>query len=452
MRRWLVMMMVVLCAPSAVGYPLYGSEFTGIRRLEQARLAHEGKIPGRKRVPGELLPVQQVDIRLTGRPDMVLPPPDPELTAKVVGLLGEYAERYSVSVLDLSDPDKPRYAEHRGNVPVNPGSVGKLAVVTGLFQALADAYPGDLDKRRAVLHDTVVVADEFIHHDHHTIRIWHPDTLVLERRPLREGDRGSLWEFLDWMLSASSNAAAAMVQKQAMLLTHFGKRYPVSQEEADRFFRETPRQALGALLEQAIQRPLTRNGIDLKSFRQGSFFTATGKRRVPGTSSYATTRELMHFLVRLEQGRIVDAFSSREIKRLLYMTERRIRYASSPALRDSAVYFKSGSLYACQPEPGFKCRKYHGNKRNLMNSVAIIESPAQTRRLYYMVTLTSNVLRRNSAVDHQSFATRIHRLIEGMHAAEPMAPKADEQADPAAGEGSEPGEPPVPAVHPGEPD
>ena len=100
---------------------------------------------------------------------------------------------------------------------------------------------------------------------------------------------------------------------------------------------------------------------------------------------------------------------------MLYMTERRIRYASAPALRDSAVYFKSGSLYACEPEPDFKCGKYRGNKRNLMNSIAIVESPAKERKLYYLVSLTSNVLRKNSAVDHQTLATRIHRLIEKAH-------------------------------------
>jgi len=27
----------------------------------------------------------------------------------------------------------------------------------------------------------------------------------------------------------------------------------------------------------------------------------------------------------------------------------------------------------------------------------------------------SNVLRKNSAVEHQTFATRLHRLIEGYH-------------------------------------
>jgi hypothetical protein len=117
----------------------------------------------------------------------------------------------------------------------------------------------------------------------------------------------------------------------------------------------------------------------------------------------------------MEEGKLVDEFSSREIKRLLYMTERRIRYASSPALADAAVYFKSGSLYRCKPEPGFVCRKYQGNVDNLLNSVAIVEYPAGERRLYYMVVVMSNVLRKNSAVVHQTLATRLHRLIEVSH-------------------------------------
>jgi hypothetical protein len=103
----------------------------------------------------------------------------------------------------------------------------------------------------------------------------------------------------------------------------------------------------------------------------------------------------MKFLLRMEQGRLVDAFSSREMKRLTYMTERRIRYASSPALSDAAVYFKSGSLYKCAP--GSTCRKYRGTVINFMSSVAIVESPAGSRRLYYLVALMSNVLGKNSA-------------------------------------------------------
>jgi hypothetical protein len=400
----------------AAAYPIYDSESTGIRRLEHARLAHDGTIAGRRRVPGELLTLEQVDLRLLHRRDMEIPVPDTAFTAQVVNLLGANADRYGIAVLDLSKLDHPRYAQHNSETIHNPGSVGKIVVATALFQALADLHPDDLASRRKVLRDTWITADDFIIHDSHKVRFWDPRTRGLVRRPIQIGDRASLWEFVDWMLSASSNAAASTVIKQAMLLVRFGRGYPVEEATAMAFFAKTPRAQLGDVLEKTLHTPLQRSGIDLNRLRQGSFFTATGKRKVPGTRSYTTSRALMTYLLRLEQGRIVDEFSSREIKRLLYMTERRIRYASSPALHDAAVYFKSGSLYKCQPEPGFVCRKYHGNRQNLMHSVAIIESPAADRRLYYFVTLVSNVLRKNSAVDHQTLATRIHRLIEAAHA------------------------------------
>jgi hypothetical protein len=50
-----------------------------------------------------------------------------------------------------------------------------------------------------------------------------------------------------------------------------------------------------------------------------------------------------------------------------------------------------------------------------MNSIALIEAPAGVRRLHYIVTLVSNVLRKNSAAVHQALATDIHRLIEARH-------------------------------------
>ena len=240
-----------------------------------------------------------------------------------------------------------------------------------------------------------------------------PDTGARSFRPLQIGDQGSLWEYLDWTLSISSNAAASMVMKNAMLLRHFQKNYPVSDDESNRFFKETSRETLRDLYERTFLVPFTRNGLDLGFFRQGSFFTRYGKQRVPtGYNSYGTARELMRFVLLMEQGKLVDVFSSREIKRLLYMTERRIRYASAPTLHDSAVYFKSGSLYSCREEEGFTCKPYAGNRKNYMNSVAIVESPAGDYQLHYSSTLVSNVLRRNSAVEHQTMATRIHRLIE----------------------------------------
>jgi len=420
MRRLpLALLLAWLLTPlPAKAYPLDGYAETGIRRVEGARLTDEGVIWGRKQPPGALLPTEAVDLRLLDHRNLDLPEPDPAFTRQIRNLLGASADRYGVAVLDITDPSHPRYAEYRGDYRQNVGSVGKLLVALALFQGLADAWPDDLDKRRQILKDTIVTADDFSHSDHHKIRLFDVQSRTLTRRSLRDGDKGSLWEYLDWMLSASSNSAAAMTMREAMLLKHFGKDYPPSEEEIKRFFSQTPKHDLTELFKRTFFDPVTRNGLDLEQLRQGSFFTHQGKRNVPGGgSSYGTARELMRYVLRMEQGRLVDDFSSRTIKRLLYMTERRIRYASSPALRDSAVYFKSGSLYQCRQEEDFSCGKYMGNVKNYMNSVAIVETTTGGRHLDYMVTLISDVLRKNSAVDHQTLATRIHRLIERAHPA-----------------------------------
>ena len=396
-------------------YPLDGYPATGILRLEGFRLAQQGKVQGIRVPPGALLPTDQVDLRLTEYSDFQIPAIDPEFSAQVEKLLGEDAENYGIAALDLSDIKTPRYTEINGDYRANPGSVGKIIVALGVFQALADIYPDDVNKRLQVLHDAVVTADRFIQSDHHKVPLWTPDSRKISYRPIQVGDRANLWSYLDWMLSASSNAAASMVIRELLLLVHFGRDYPVGTQAAAQFFNATPRTQLSQLLAGSLQEPVVRNGLDLENLRQGSFFTWKGKQLVPGTTSYASPRELLRFLVKMEQGRLVDTFSSREIKRLIYMTQGRIRYASAPALYPAAVYFKSGSLYKCRAEPNFKCGKYQGNVVNMLNSLAIVESPAAGRNIYYMVAVMSNVLRKNSAVAHQTLATRIHRLIEAYH-------------------------------------
>lgn len=393
----------------ALGYPLDGEEATGIVRLEGYRLAQQG---GPRLPPGALLGREAVEPRLVGMPELALPEPDPAFTAEVRSLLGGEADRYGLAILDLSDPSHPRYAEHRATELFNPGSVGKLVVALGVFQALADLYPDDTAARERILRTTRVTADELVLGDHHEVPFWDPESRQLVHRRVRVGDTANLWGYLDWMLSASSNAAASMVMKELMLMVRFGRAYPVSREVAERFFRETPKAELGELLARAIQAPMTRNGLDLEQLRQGKFFTWKGQQLVPGPSSVADARELLRYLLKMEQGKLVDEFSSRELKRLLYITQRRIRFASSPALAEAAVCFKSGSMYQCRPEPGFYCGKYKGNKVNMMNSVAVVEAPAGDRRVFYLAVVMSNVLRVNSAVAHQTLATRLHRLIE----------------------------------------
>lgn len=411
MNKW-VMLGAFVVSTTAGSYPMDGYDYTGIKRLEQARLTQEGKLAGKPQPSGGTLPLEQVDIRLRDRPDFEIPAPDPEFTRRLEDIVGR--GDYSVALLDITDPNNPKYAEHNADVARNPGSVGKLIVALAVFQLLADLYPNDIEKRRSVLKDTLVTADEFVLSDHHTVRFFSLDSRQLSRRPLRPGDQGTLWEYMDWMISASSNSAASAVMKELTLMAHFRERYPVGREESEAYIENTPKQELSETFTSALQEPVTRNGLDIGKLRQGSFFTRTGDIKIPGPNSYATPRELMRYLVKMEKGQLVDDWSSREIKRLMYSTERRIRYAAAPALFPAAVYFKSGSLFRCHSRP---CPSYRGDKENLMNSVAIVETPAETRARHYLVTLMTNVLGVNSASAHAALAARIDKLIESMHSA-----------------------------------
>ncbi len=401
---------------TASAYPLDGYAETGIRRLEVYRMQATGEIPNRNVPKGAQLPTAAVEPRLIGRDiQFDIGSPDAGLSRQLKAALGAEAPDYGVAVLDLSNPDEPLYFEYNGGVTRNVGSVGKILVGLAWFQILADVYPDDVAARERLLKDTWLTADEFIIADHHEVYFYDPATGQRSYRRIVQGDRGSLYDWLDWMLSASNNSAASTMQKQTMLLKHFGRDYPPSAEEEAAFWAETPAAARKELYLGLMEDVSVRNGIDPSLFRQGSFFTRVGKQRVPGTNSYGNPREILKYLLRIEQGTLVDEWSSRELKRLLYMTQRRIRYASHPALTDYAVYFKSGSLYRCKPEEGFTCGKYMGNDLNLLASIATIEGPVREPRYFYLVAVSSNVLRKNSAVAHQTLALRIHRMIEAHH-------------------------------------
>ncbi len=399
-------------------YPLDGTKYTGIQRLEGMRLGQTGKVRSRKLHPGALLTLNQVRPRLFKAKGMQIPLVDKQFSAEVKKLLR--APSYGIAVLDLSDLKNPVYAEHNADRQFNPGSVGKLAVAMGVFKALKEIHPRDIKARENLLRRSLVTADGFMIKPSHAVPFWQPNQKRVNKRKLKVGDTASLWTYMDWMMSASSNSAASMVIKQLMLLEAFTKSYPGYAYQRKSYFNG-PRRDLSDMLRYSLNSGVRASGLSTDNFRQGGFFTSGGKRRVSGGSSTATPRALMKFLFNLERGKVIDPFSSREIKRLLYMTQKRIRYASSPALNDAAVYFKSGSLYSCRAEAGFSCGKYRGNVRNILNSVAIVESPAgytsdkNKKGLFYMAVVTSNVLRHNAAFDHQTLATRLHRLIEKRH-------------------------------------
>ncbi len=411
--RFLALTLLLLLPAVVTAYPVDGYDYTGIRRLEFYRLAHEGAIPGPRYPPGQYLGMEQVQTRWHAGSAQTLPPEDAAFSRAITALLDAEARRqYGIVVVDLSEAGNPQLGQHNGDIQVNAGSVGKVLVALAVFDQLARLYPDDITARERILRDTRIVADEFIHYDHHVVPFFDVETRERRFRRLHVGDAGNLWEYLDWMLSPSSSSAAAMAQRELVTMAHFRHRYPVPAAEQEAFLRATPRSELGEIYRAAQTGAVRSAGLDPVLLRQGSFFTRVGKQRVASSgSSIATPRQLAQFLFRMEAGALVDAWSSREMKRLLYMTQRRIRYASHPALNESAVYFKSGSLYQCLPETR-PCRKYMGDRTNRLASVAVIESPAGAPRLHYLVAVMSNVLRVNSAVAHQTLAMRIHRLIE----------------------------------------
>jgi len=411
LRAALAALALAGAAALAGAYPLDSFDATGIARLEAYRRIQEAEMPGLLLPRGAQLPGDAIGLRLTEHPELRLPTPDPAFTEAVKARLPARADAYGVAVLDLSDPESPRYASHQAGRRQYPGSVGKVLVALAWFQALADVHPDDVEARARLLRETRVEADDWILRDHHVVPFWEPGAPRLTRRPIREGDAGNLYTWLDWMLSASSNAAAAILQKELLLLSHFGADYPVPRQQAQRYLDETPKDVLGRRFRAAMTEPIERNGLDPGKLRQGSFFTRTGRARVPGTSSVATARELVRFAVQMEKGRLVDPWSSLELKRLLYLTDRRIRYAASRALADVPVFFKSGSFYSCRPEPGFECGRHRGNRFNYMNSIAIVEGGEAQPGLWYAAAVLSNVLRRDSAEIHETLGERIHRLV-----------------------------------------
>jgi hypothetical protein len=398
-----------LLAGGAGAYPLGGYERTGITRLYafdkvQAQLVASGHLK-----PGSLLGMNEVKLRLLDKPGLTLPKADPAFSKRIREMLGGDAASYGVAVLDLSNTNRPLYGEVNGLQPQQPGSVGKIMVLVAFFQALADAFPNTSDRER-ILRDTVITANELIRKDTHNVPIYAIGDPKVARRPIREGERANLWTYLDWMVSASSNAAASMVIAQTLLLKEFGSKYPVSSRKADGFLKSS-KEDLSRALANALVPPLKRSGINPGHLQQGSFFTREGRSRAASAGSTATARELVRYYVLMEQGKLVDRWSSLEIKRLLYLTDIRIRYASSPVLDSSAVYFKSGSLYECKKEKGFDCRKYHGNVKNYMNSVTMVETPG-SRPLHYIAAVLSNVLKKDAKSVHISMAEAVHRLMQ----------------------------------------
>lgn len=402
---------VLLFVPWNYGeaYPVIGGvEKTNIRRLVRLQRMDSAKFV-RTLSYGARYSLPYVKLNLMGRAiDSNLMPSDPGLEAELEKLIPNGGRAYSLAIMDITAGREPRYVERNADLTYQPGSVGKLAVVTALMCELENVYVDSVQKRWDLMKTRLVRGGPFAVYDHHTIPEYDVESERYSRPKVNQQHEFTLYEWADHMLSVSNNGAASVVWREAILMRVYGPKYPdLTREEAEAYFKETPRGELRDLSRSVIREPLAQLGIGPDEFRVGTMFTRGASGIVPPEGgSTGTPRALMKWLTALESGNISDVASSVEIKRLMYLTDRRIRYAHAPVLDSAAVYFKSGSLYGCKP--GTSCGKYRGNRMNFMNSVCIVEQPDGTR---YLVALMTNVLGRNSGYDHQLLATRIDRMI-----------------------------------------
>ena len=395
-------------------YPIDGYELTGIRRLKRLELIMEGELKEGKPISGAQKSISDIKLNLLGAKGdslVVLPAADAKFQKSVNALFPNLDESYSLALLDITPGRPMRYASRKENLQYQPGSVGKIAVATAFFTELSKIYPDSFDQRRALLRDRSVRAGKWAMYDEHTVPIFDLETRKTVKRTVVETDVFSLYEWLDHMLSVSNNGAASVCWREAVLMRVFGKDYPtLTEEQADEYFRTTPKSQLSEIANSVVNDPLRALGITTDEWRLGAFFTKGAGSFIPGRGgSIGTPSGLMKYLVAMERGQVVDSASSLEIKRMLYMTDRRIRYAAAPQLATAAVYFKSGSLYSCKQEEGYQCGKYIGNVNNYMNSVATVEHTDGTT---YLVVLMSNVLKKNSASDHAALASSIDRICK----------------------------------------
>lgn len=392
-------------------YPIDGYETTKIARLLYVENAVNSDKPYTRIPEGALLKLEDIKLNLTscnGDSLENILKDNIEFSDQIRKVIPQ--GNYSLTALDMTDPDQLKYAAYNENKGYQPGSVGKLVVLNAFFSELKKLYPNSWNKRTSLMRDKKVASGIFGTGDHHTIPVYDIENDKQVKRKVVANDIFSLYEWLDHMVSVSNNGAATVVYREVLLMNHFGKDYvKLTKDEALNYFKETPRDTLTNRANRVINQPLRDLGISEDEWRLGGMFTHASAKYVgrKGGSS-ATPKGLMKFLVLLEQGNIHDKESSLEMKRLIYLTDRRIRYAQSPKLKKAAVYFKSGSFYKCDREKNPNCGNYQGNVFNYMNSVIIVEHPNGKK---YMVCLMTNILNKNSAWEHLNLANKIDDII-----------------------------------------
>ena len=217
----------------ALLYPIDGYERTGIKRLKRLELIQSGEIKSTTPLPsGALRSWEDIRLNLDALKKDSLSTffkEDAQLQKEISALFRGLDKSYSLSVLDISDPAKVRYAHRNETLGYQPGSVGKLAVLVGIFTQLEKIYPDSWDNRMDLLKNKSVKSGVWGLTDEHTVPIYNIEKNTLVKRQVIASDVFTLYEWIDHMLSVSNNGAASIVWREAMLMAAFGPAYPDSQ-------------------------------------------------------------------------------------------------------------------------------------------------------------------------------------------------------------------------------
>ncbi len=435
-----VLMLACLWGSAALAFPVDDYARTGIRRLKFQQDALNGLHRGPKLVPGARWPSANIKLRMRaeGR-DFELTtttPKDPVLQPALEKVLKQWSwHKYNVAILDITDPAHPRYAAVHEQVSLTPGSVAKVLVASGMFEQLKQRFPKDIAAREKLLRETIVAADDWAMKDSHDLPFISGENLDKSTsRRVVIGDKLSLWEWMDGALSASNNSAAAMLWREATLMKLLGADYPPPKVNAD-LWKQLGRDGLTNASFDVVSKPLLDAGLDPEVFKLRLYFTKGAGKYIRSQTSGATALSLIQWLLRVEQGRMVDEWSSLELKKMMYLTRRRVRYLHTHKLDNFAAFFKSGSLYRFKPETTERIQ-YQGDLQNILNSLIEIDTTqpppealaavtgptaelaaktphtnAAGKPYVYLVAVMSNELKRNAAEDHARLAEAIHALI-----------------------------------------
>jgi len=197
-KALLILFFIIYTAADAgiQAYPIDGYVMSGIRRLIRLQLIMNGEMTGVQPISGARKSITDIKLQLLnekGDSLQVLPGTDVKLQKWLSELFPNLDESYSISLLDITPGKKIRYASFKENKGFQPGSVGKLAVIAGLFAELEKIYPDSFEKRQQLLKTKFVRAGRWAIADEHTVPFFNPDTKEFFKRTVREEDVFSLY-------------------------------------------------------------------------------------------------------------------------------------------------------------------------------------------------------------------------------------------------------------------